>query len=469
MSQIPGTNDATFTTAELSEALGVEASAGHPVYGVVTDSRRVQPDNLFVALRGENHDGHQYLQGADQVGARVLACQNAAPQDWQGQSLPILVPDTERALGDLARYHRQRFAIPVVGVTGSYGKTTTRALIHSALITSLPTLTTQANFNNEVGLPLTLLQLSSDHRAAVLEMGMRGKGQISYLAHIARPTVSVITNIGPQHIELLGTLDDIALAKAEILEPLEQDGVAVLPADSIFLGQLKAKAPGRVVTFGTSPQADFRASNIQASVEGTITFTLTYQDRNYPVQLPLPGAHNAVNACAALAVASILGVRLEKAILGVAAVEIPGARMRVVKLGNGTTIIDDCYNAGPDSTRAALQTLLEFPGSGRRVAILGAMRELGPYTEAEHQKVGVQAGGFVDQLVGVCGETRPMLSSAVATARQLETDIQVTYCNDADAAAKRVTEFVQPGDVVLIKGSRSVGLEVVVQALSQAF
>lgn len=429
------------------------------ITGVTTDSRAVEPGNLFIALSGEKFDGHDYLAQVKEKGAVAAIVEREIDVD-----IPqFVVPDSVEALGKLARIHNQISEVgPIVAVTGSYGKTSTRALIHAALSPKFNTLTSQGNFNNEIGLPLTLLQLDRYfHYAAVVEMGMRGRGQIDYLAKIAEPTVGVITNIGPQHIELLGTVEEIAAAKAELLENLPADGLAVLPADSPFLDFLKSKASCRVVTFGTSSNADYRVTSIETGADGNIAA----QINGHPIHIPLPGAHNAINAAAAFAVAVELGVAPEAAIQGLETAQLPGARMRVLKLENGITVIDDCYNAGPDSMRAALQTLLDFPGSGRRVAILGSMKELGDHSEAEHRKIGALAGQFVEVLVGVGGDTRPLLNAAVPAAKAVENEMITAYCEDAAQAASRVGEWLQSGDVVLVKGSRSVGLEVVVEAV----
>ncbi|HEX8463603.1 MAG TPA: UDP-N-acetylmuramoyl-tripeptide--D-alanyl-D-alanine ligase [Abditibacterium sp.] len=461
-------NRATFQLEEICEVTG-----GRPinyrydndytsVEGVVTDSRvfdleKDETTHLFIALRGEKFDGHEFLPEIS-LNAQAALVENADSNLFLAQ---IEVPDTLRALGDLARFHRKRFQIPIVAVTGSYGKTSTRALIHAALSQKFDTLTSQGNFNNEIGLPMTLFQLESRHQAAVLEMGMRGRGQIDYLAKIAEPTVGVITNIGPQHIELLGSVEEIAAAKAELLENLPENGLAVLPADSPFLDFLMGQTKCKAVTFGTAVWADYRAQNITTRADGNISCEIN----GHQINLPLPGAHNATNAAAAFAVALELGVSAAQIVAGLESAQLPGARMRVGKLENGITLIDDCYNAGPDSTRAALQTLLDFPGSGRRVAVLGAMKELGAHSEAEHVKIGALAGQFVELLVGVGGDTRPLLDGAIRAAKAVENEMPTFYCDDAAEAAGRVAEWLQRGDVVLVKGSRSIGLEVVVEAV----
>ncbi len=461
MAEQIGKNRARFTLLEIGDALNEKWRVANNLQmeGVGIDSRQVENGNIFVAIKGERFDGHNYLADV----ARIPKVAAIVSQEHLGSRHEICysVPDTLVALGQLANFHRRRFQIPVVAVTGSYGKTSTRALIHAALSQKLNTLTSQANFNNEIGLPMTLFQLESHHEAAVLEMGMRGRGQIEVLAKIAEPTIVVITNIGPQHIEILKTVEEIAAAKAELLENLPADGLAILPADSPFLEFLQSKTTCKLVTFGAAVWADYRVQNIETGADGNISCEINREK----IRLPLPGAHNAINAAAAFAVAREMGVSAQEIVAGLEKAELPGARMRVSKLPNGITLIDDCYNAGPDSMRAALQTLLDFPGSGRRVAVLGAMKELGAHSEAEHRKIGALAGQFCEVLVGVGGEIRPLLNSALPSAKENEIEMEVSYCEDAKEAASRVGEWLKNGDVVLVKGSRSVGLEVVVEAI----
>lgn len=443
--------------------------------GVTTDTRAIEPGNLFVALRGEKFDGHRFLEEAKQRGAI------AAVVEEETDVLPcVRVDDTLVALGDIARWHKCNVRFPfdvksesenawwpfsLIAITGSYGKTSTRALLFCVLCAKLNTLTSQANFNNEIGVPMTLLQLDETHEAAVIEMGMRGRGQIAYLANVVEPAIGVITNIGPQHIELLGSLEEIALAKAELLENLPENGLAVLPFDSPFLDLLRSKCPCRAITFGTGEGADYLVTNSQITPEGWVEFSIEWDDKSQPVTLRLPGIHNAVNASAAFAVAHQMGIDPESIALALENAELPGARMRVVKAKSGATVLDDCYNAGPDSMRAALQTLLDFPGSGRRVAVLGAMKELGDHSELEHRKIGAFVGQFAELLVGVGGDTRPLLNAAVQAAKEVENEMEVHWFDTAEEASGAVAEMIQENDIILVKGSRSVGLEIVVESM----
>jgi UDP-N-acetylmuramoyl-tripeptide--D-alanyl-D-alanine ligase len=474
-SSTPLANRARFSLGEIAAATGGELAQlpvgvdlQTEVVGVSTDTRTIGEGSLFVALHGARFNGHAFLQEATARGARAAVVEQSSLEklDAPPEKLAlIVVKSTLRALGVIAKFHRARFDIPVVAVTGSYGKTTTRAMIVAALGAKYRVLTSQENFNNEIGVPHTLLQLDETHEAAVVELAMRGAGQIAYLAEIAAPTVGVITNIGPQHIELLGSIENIAAAKAEILAFLPATGAAILPADDEYLDFFTDQAnAARIVTFGSNPSAEYCASNIRTASNGNVAFSLhNAQFTLRHLQLPLPGAHNAINAAAALAVAGVLGVPLDAAAHALERVEVPGARMRVLRNeARDLTIIDDCYNAGPTSMRAALETLRDFPDAKRRVAVLGAMRELGQHSETEHRGVGALAANCAELVLGVGEETRVLLEEA----REVGTiPFYEEWCEGAAEAAGKVLDLVREGDVVLVKGSRSVGLEAVVNAL----
>lgn len=475
------TNRARFSLDEILAATGGEVvslpsncSREMVIAGVSTDSRNVCDNSLFIALKGENFDGHEFLHSAQGAGATVVLVEKsrvASLKEAPPELAILAVRSTLKALGDLAAAHRLRFDISVVAVTGSYGKTTTRAMIAAAISPKFNVLTTQANFNNEIGVPQTLLQLDDSHEAVVLEMGMRGAGQIEYLAQIAAPTVGVITNIGPQHIELLGSVENIAAAKSEFLRFLPEHGAAVLPADDEYLDFFTDQVhAAQIVRFGRNPSAEYGVNHVSNGADGNISFVIhSTKLETQPVHLPLPGEHNAINAAAALAVAGVLGVPLQDAAHALETVEIPGGRMRVVK--NQTrrlTIIDDCYNAGPTSMRAALETLRDFPREpgkpGRRVAVLGAMKELGEYSRQEHRTLGAVAAHCAELVIGVGDETRALLEEAETVGT---IPFHTEWCKDAQCAATQVQSWIREGDVVLVKGSRSVGLETVVKSLAE--
>jgi UDP-N-acetylmuramoyl-tripeptide--D-alanyl-D-alanine ligase len=330
-------------------------------------------------------------------------------------------------------------------------------MITAALSSQLKVLSTQENYNNEIGVPQTLLQLDHSHQAAVIEMGMRGRGQIEYLAKMARPDIGVITNIGPQHIELLGSLENIASAKAELIRALPREGTAVLPADDAMFEYLKNQTDAHVVSFGQSAAAQYRVVKSTFDAHGSSPCQIeTRQNGILELRLQLPGIHNAINAAAALAAADVCGIDLNSAIHELQNLQVPGARMQLRHTGKAI-VIDDCYNAGPFSMCAALEVLQEFPKAKRRVAVLGSMLELGDWSEREHIAIAEQASGIAQLIIGVGEETKVLLDAAP--------NAEVHWFENAAQAAEWIPARVQEGDVILVKGSRSIGLEKVVEAL----
>ena len=414
---------------------------------VSTDTRTLQPGDLFVALTGPATDGHQFIPQALRAGAGGLV---VSQQVVASLDTPVLrVPDTEVAYGLLARHWRDRFSIPVVGVTGSVGKTTVKEMLAAALSPLGPILKTEASQNNETGVPKTLLQLTTEHKAAVIEMGMRGSGQIAYLCGIARPTVGLLTVIADNHLELLGSRDAIADAKGELLEALPIEGVAVLNADDPYLPRLQAKTKARVLTYGGS--GSFVAEN-NVSVEDGRQFTVL----GVPVEIRSLSRHDIGNALAALAVADALGIPLEAAASALSAYTPPPMRMQIVRTNSGVTILNDAYNAAPASVHSALETLASYPGS-RKIAFLGDMRELGARADEAHRELGpviAELGGLT-ALYTVGG-----LAAQIPNAAQ-------RFPDSAEAARfAREALTLEAGDVILVKGSRAVAMEKIVEALA---
>ncbi len=440
----------SLTLRDVFQALdyGTPRGGGNVTFPhVSTDTRTLQPGDLFVALTGPATDGHQFIPQALRAGAGGLVVSQPVVASLD---TPVLrVPDTEVAYGLLARFWRDRFAIPVVGVTGSVGKTTLKEMLAAALSPLGPVLKTPASQNNETGVPKALLQLTPDHKAAVVEMGMRGSGQIAYLCGIARPTVGVLTVIADNHLELLGSRDAIADAKGELLEALPAEGLAVLNADDPYLPRLRAKTAARVVTYGEA--GDDRAESIISASDGW-QFTV----RGVPVEINSLSRHDIGNALAALAVADALGVPLADAADALRAYVPPPMRMQVVKTAAGVTVLNDAYNAAPASMKSALQTLAAYPG-GRRIAFLGDMRELGARADEAHRELGgvISDLGGLDALYTVGG-----LAALIPDAAQRFAD------SDEAARFAREALTLEPGDVVLVKASRAVALEKVVAALA---
>ena len=422
-----------------------EEGASAVCTGITTDTRRLQPGHLFLALRGEKFDGHDFAGVAVEKGAiAVIADRRAAPQL---NGVPQLqVEDTLLAYQQIARWWRDQFDIPVIAVTGSVGKTTTKELIAAVLSTKGNVLKTQANYNNEIGVPKTLLELGSEHDYAVIELAMRGPGQIALLAQIARPTVGVITNVGTAHIGLLGSEQAIANAKCELLAEMPSTSVAVLNHDNRRLIETAATVwQGQTLTYGLEG----------GDLQGQLIDPETLEVEGMQLPIPLAGRHNALNYLGALAVAKQLEVDWASLTKGLS-VELPSGRSRRYDLPNDIVILDETYNAGLESMLAALQLLAQTPGK-RHIAVLGAMKELGERSPEFHQQVGKMAQQLnLDALLVLVNDPE---AKAIATgAASLPTECFSSY----EALVKRLEELVRSGDRILFKASRSVGLDRVV-------
>lgn len=442
------------------------------VRGVGVDSRRLRPGMAFFALPGENRDGHQFLTAAVEAGATCLCVREGSEEYWpsaRGESedpAVVAVTETLAALHALAGWYRRRFSLPVVAITGSTGKTTTKDLVASVLGARWRVAATPGNYNNEIGLPLTLFELEAGVMAAVVELAMRGRGQIAALAALARPTVGVVTNVGISHLELLGSQEAIAEAKAELISSLPPDGLAVLNADDPLVLAMATRAPGRVLTYGlavTSPRADCRAGEIEDRGAEGVDFLLTFGGESRRVHLGLPGRHNVSNALAAAAVGLALGAGWEAVEAGLASPRRTAGRQQLRRARGGWLIIDDSYNASPASMRAALDLLSSLAGRGRKLAVLADMLELGPQEEAAHREVGRYAAAQgVHYLAGVGERARWLIEEA-----QLHLGSErARHWPDRRSAAEWILSLLQPGDVVLVKGSRAMGMEEVASILA---
>lgn len=418
--------------------------------GVSTDSRTVGPGNLFVALQGERFDGHQFVDTAMQQGA-VAAIVERPVGDV---TLPLLqVPDTLVAYQTLARWWRQQFSIPVIAVTGSVGKTTTKELIAAVLTNQGRVLKTQANYNNEIGVPKTLLELDTSHDFAVVEMGMRAAGEIELLTQIAHPDIAVITNVGTAHIGRLGSEQAIADAKCELLQTMPAQGIAILNYDNQRLLDTAERVwSGNVITYG------LHGGDVQGRLVDTTT--LDVGGRQFP--LPLPGQHNASNFLAALAVAKALHLDWTPLQQGLT-LELPQGRARRYELANDVVILDETYNAGLESMIAALRLLADTPGQ-RRIAVLGTMKELGDRSTEFHYQVGQVAQQL--QLNALLILADPAESDAMATGAH---PLAAEQFASAAELGQRLQTLVQPGDRVLFKASRAVGLDRVVEQFCTAW
>ena len=466
---------ALFTVAEILEVTGGRLLAGddkHPRAGarrLSTDSREVGRGDLFIPLRGDRFDGHQFVAAAVRDGAAgVLIALDAWPdlrtKLAKSEAFVIGVGDPLLGYQQLAAHHRRRFEIPIIAVTGSNGKTTTKEMTAQVLSERWKILKTEGNLNNRIGVPQTLLRLTARHQAAVIEMGVDQKGQTTRLTEIARPTVGLITNIGPDHLEFFGTLEVSAQAKGELLDLLPEDGAAVLNADDPYFGYLASRARCRVVSFGLGRSADVRADNVVADGRRGVRFDLTLPGKARPtaVALPAHGAHNLINALAAAAVGLVCDISGARIARGLSRFRPAAMRSQVETIG-AVTVINDCYNANPASMDAAVQLLAELGSARRTIAVLGDMLELGPTAAALHREVGAHlASRGINHLIAAGTLGRDLAAGARSTGMASDSIQEVP---DGDAAARALLRMVKPEDVVLIKASRGMHLEQVVEAL----
>jgi len=414
--------------------------------GVSTDTRSLLPGNLFVALRGQSFDGHKFVATALEKGAVAIITEKGVSVQLPSNIPHLEVNDTLQAYQVIANWWRNQLTIPVIAVTGSFGKTTTKELIASVLETQGKVLKTQANYNNEIGVPKTLLELTPDDDFAVIEMAMRARGEIALLSQIVRPTIGVITNVGTAHIGRLGSQEAIAEAKCELLAEMPSDRIAILNADNHLLIETAGKVwRGKTVTYGLE-NGDFQGKLIDEK-------TLLVEGINLP--LPLLGRHNAQNYLAALAVAKVLGIDITRFSQGLA-VQLPEGRAKRYDLPNDLVILDETYNAGLESMVAALNLLVETPGK-RHIAVLGTMKELGERSKELHYQVGVVAKQLnLDNLLILVDdpETEEIAKGAVGISAECFTS--------KETIVVRLKELVQPGDRILFKASHSVALNKVV-------
>jgi UDP-N-acetylmuramoyl-tripeptide--D-alanyl-D-alanine ligase len=430
--------------------------------GVSIDTRTLTKGALFVAVRGPVHDAHDYLDQALEAGAAGLLVERgrATPAD---APLWLAVDDSTRALGALAAGHRQGFDGPLVAITGSNGKTTTKEMCAAILELLGPCLRNRGNLNNEYGLPLTLLERTPEHVTAVVEVGMNHRGEIAPLAAIARPGVAVITNVGTAHIEHLGSQEEIAAEKGDLLAALPEDGVAVVNADDPrALGQA-ARTHARVVLFGLAADADVRAEDVASLGAEGYRFTLHTPQGSCPIQVAGLGDTTIPNALAAAAAAQSAGAGLEQVAEGLAAYRPIRGRMESRILPDGLHVIDDSYNANPQSMEAALRSLAQLKGARRAVAVLGDMGELGAEARRAHRGAGMQAARLGIDFVVALGEHA---GDVAAGARDEGLAVDRIHVEDShQAAGRRVRKLVGADDWVLVKGSRSMQMERVVRAL----
>lgn len=439
----------TFDLLQVAGALG-QTAAPAAVTGWSVDTRTLEPGDLFFALRGPNHDGHDYLDAAFEKGAVAAVVDRAPVPRPDSAARFLVVPQTQAALELLARWARVQWGGQVIGVTGSAGKTTTKEIIAALLEVEIPVGKTIGNLNNQVGLPLSILRLAPEARAAVIEIGMNHPGEIRRLASVAKPEVGVVTNVGFAHAEFFDSVDALALAKRELIEALPPSGVAVLNADDPRVAGFREIHRGPVISFGLSAGADVRPEEVEYSPDG-----LRFRLGQTVFECSLVGRHGLLNVLAGIAVAGVFGIateRLREAVRALAPGKMRGERFSHA----GIAIFNDCYNSNPEAVRSMLDVLRATPAR-RRVAVLGEMLELGRWTEALHRDVGryaVECG--VDVLIGIRGAASRMVDEAVRSGLPA---VAAFFYEDPAPAGDFLRTLLAEGDAVLFKGSRGTHVE----------
>lgn len=430
------------------------------VTGVSTDTRKIQQGNLYIPIVGENFNGHDFVKGAVENGASGALWQKNQlnPPD----DVPLIyVEDTLVALQDLAKNYLASIPTKVVGITGSNGKTTTKDMVTSVLATTYKVQKTEGNYNNHIGLPLTVLQLEEDTQYAVLEMGMSGRGEIELLSTIAKPEAAIITNIGESHLQDLGSREGISEAKFEITAGLRENGTLVIHGDEPLLTEKVVNSKFKVVTFGNSKMNNYYPVQIEQKSNGTY-FSINGEEST-KFFIPVLGKHNINNALSAIAIAQLFNVSIADIIKGLGMIKITGMRTELIQGKSGVTVINDAYNASPTSMRAAIELLQDLKDYRRKVVVLGDMLELGDNEETFHYEIGKgMDNGRVDYVF-----TFGQLGRKIAEGAALKfPDKQVLAFNDKQELITKLKEVVEEGDIVLVKGSRGMKLEEVVHALT---
>lgn len=465
----------TLQAGTLAEVVGGELVQGSPevvVNGLAIDSRGVEPGAAFVAFLGAHADGHDFIGDAVASGARLVvvtrddeAVRAAVSSGRHGDVALVRVADATAALQALASYHRERMFCPVVAVTGSSGKTTTKDFLASVLGRRMRVTATEGNRNNELGVPLTIMRGGAETEVLVVEMAMRGSGQIARLCEIARPSVGLVTNVGVSHLELLGTQEAIQAAKGELVTAIPAEGAVFLNGDDALSVALVPTAAAAVRLYGLGPGAEIRGEAVEVAADGTASFTLVTPEGAGEVRLAMPGRHNVYNALAAAAVGRHLDVPLAEVVEGLGQTRPADMRMQLFTSASGVNVLNDAYNANPASMKAALQTLAEMETSGKRVAVLGDMAELGTLAELAHFEVGERVAAHgPDVLVTVGALGSRIAEGARASGMAAES---VRPCATVEEASEVLDDVVEPGDIVLVKASRVVGLERVVAGIME--
>ncbi|PKM79399.1 MAG: UDP-N-acetylmuramoyl-tripeptide--D-alanyl-D-alanine ligase [Firmicutes bacterium HGW-Firmicutes-13] len=439
----------------------LQGSTAVPITGFSIDTRTLNEGEVFVALKGEQTDGHEYVLKALEKGASgALVSHLNEGEDLPLDKVIIRVEDPLKALQQAAKYYREKFPVRVIGVTGSSGKTTTKDLIAGILSTRFNILKTEGNLNNHLGLPLMLFKLKRKHQMAVLEMGMSGRGEIRLLADLSHPEIGVITNIGEAHFELLGSVEAIAEAKGELLEVMNSKGTAILNGDDYRLRRMANKFKGQVIFYGLGKEVDCRGFDLVLEGRST-SFKVLIGNRKEEFTVPFPGEHNVYNALAAISCGLHVGLTAQEIRRGLADFKLSGMRMEIFETPGKVTVINDAYNANLSSTRASLKTLALMGRGSRLTAVLGDMLELGSIAEESHREIGRYAASLgINNLLAV-GE---LMKFAVEEAQTAGLSSFWHFARQNELKEK-LREILQPGDYVLVKGSRGMKMENIVEYL----
>jgi UDP-N-acetylmuramoyl-tripeptide--D-alanyl-D-alanine ligase len=460
-----------WTIAQVADALGTRPGTGlnalARVAGVSIDSRAIRAGELFIAIHGPRHDGHDHVVSALESGAIAAVVAEAQLLQYADsvRNRCIAVAGTFDALKQLARAVRQSWGGKIAGVTGSVGKTTTKEILAALLGAKLRVLKSEGNLNNEYGLPLTLFRLEETHQAAVLEMGMSRRGELARLAAIAQPNVGVVTRVSPAHLEFFASVDEIALAKRELIEGLNgRESTAVLNADDPRVAAFGAFAPGRVLTYGIEKPAFFMAQEIEDRGALGSAFDYVSPEGHVRLELNVPGRHAIANALAALAAASVWGIGAAEAQSVFLSLRAPSMRGELLRFSNGAALINDSYNSSPAALQAMTELLAATPNFRRRILAAGEMRELGTHSSELHREAGQFAAktGRIDWIIGVAGDAAQLVEGAVAAGLPRA---RARFFATPQEAAEFLADFIVSGDLLLVKGSRGVKMEQIVESL----
>ena len=449
-----------LSLAEVAQVTNAETNSDAEILfeGVTTDSRKITSGVLFVALKGEHFNGEDFAAEALKKGASAVLVSKSFDKNLDG--ITLKVDDTLKAYAQIAGTWRNRFNIPIIAVTGSNGKTTTKDLAAAALNSLGHVQKTSGNFNNEVGVPMTLLSLNENHKAAVVEIGMRGLGQIEALAQVVKPNIGIVTNVSETHIELLGTIENIARAKGELVTEIQEGGTIILNADNVHTLAMKnlVKDGVKVLTYSIESGADFVAKDILIGSVST-EFTLSFRGKEYDFEIPMLGRHNVSNALAAIAAGYACGLKVPDIQRGFSTLTTTKMRYEVIRR-DGLTIINDAYNASPASMRAAIRTTSEVY-NGRLIAVLGDMLELGTISERIHREIGFE---LVENKFDTLITLGPLGRFIAEGAREAGLKNIFTF-DTHEAAARKILEIVRDGDTILFKASHVMHMEKIIELI----